>query len=121
MSRLSAALFPSLFKRFSPEFSEAKKTFEQARAFMLEAIDKHQNVKKKDEGKRDFIDAYLEEIRRTEDRNSSFYGVGRSCPMSKHYFLLHFLCGFVHVAWVHFSVSLYHCQLYLYFGLFFCP
>ncbi len=69
MSRLSAALFPSLFKRFSPEFSEAKKTFEQARGVMLEAIDKHQNVKKKDEGKRDFIDAYLEEIRRTEDRN----------------------------------------------------
>ncbi len=105
VSRLSAALFPSLFKRFSPEFSSAKDTFEQARGFMLEAIGKHQNAKKKDEGKRDFIDAYLEELRRTEDRNSSFYGVGRSCPLSKHNFLLHFLCGFVHVAWVLFPVS----------------
>ena len=72
VSSLLAVLSPSLFKLFSPRFKSGLDTFNRARAIMSEAIRSHQTAADPPD---DFITAYLEEVRRTQDEASSFHQV----------------------------------------------
>lgn len=69
--------FPWLYKLRCKLNSYQKMRMEtqrRNRQFVQKAIDEHMRTFQEDAPPRDFIDVYLQEIRKTTDPNSSFYG-----------------------------------------------